>query len=214
MTEASFPSEQETLQPEYATRLLERQDMLQLEAQTVLAELELLPFLSRAGTLRQVGSSTLGLMVWRDIDLAVSSPGLSIEDAFEAMRPLYLNSRIKQVRYFNQSGPFNLTGQQVYERYYFACLYDAYMGNEWKLDISFWLGYDVHPEPVHDALEQRLTPELQLTILWIKDIWYQLPTYRTEVYSTDIYDAVLEHGVRTPAQFDTYLVAHGKPARC
>ncbi len=210
MTNTSSP---DTLQPEHATHLLQRQNTLQHEAQTVLDELELIPLLSKVGTLRQVGSSTLGLMVWRDIDLAVSSPALSLEEAFEVMRPLYLNAQVKQVRYFNQSGPFNLTGAQIYERYYFACLYDTDMGNEWKLDISFWLGYDQHPEPVQDALEQQLTPEMRLTILWIKDLWCQLPTYRTEVYSTDIYDAILNHNVRTPAQFDAYLAQHGKPTR-
>ncbi len=92
MTNPPSPPQQETLQPEHATRLLQRQDTLQREAQTVLAELELVTLLSKAGTLRQVGSSTLGLMVWRDIDLAVSSPGLSLADAFEAVRPLYLNA--------------------------------------------------------------------------------------------------------------------------
>jgi hypothetical protein len=203
----------ETLQPEYATQLLQRQDILQREAQTVLDKLELMPLLSKVGNLRQVGSSTLGLMVWRDIDLAVSSPALLLEDAFEVMRPLYLNAHVKQVRYLNESGPFNLTGQQIYERYYFACLYNTDVGNEWKLDISFWLGNDLHPEPVQDALEQQLTAEMRLTILWIKDIWYQLPAYRTKVYSTDIYDAVLQHNVRTPAQFDAYLARYGKPTR-
>jgi hypothetical protein len=207
------PPDPETLEPEYAAQLLQRQDILQREAQTVLDELELVPLLSKVGALRQVGSSTLGLMVWRDIDLAVSSSALRLEDAFEVMRPLYLNARVKQVRYFNQSGSFNLTGQQIYERYYFACLYDTDAGNEWKLDISFWLGYDLHPEPVQDALEQQLTPEMRLSILWIKDIWYQLPAYRTEVSSIDIYDAVLQHNVRTPAQFDAYLARHGKPTR-
>jgi hypothetical protein len=33
------------------------------------------------------------------------------------------------------------------------------------------------------------------------------------VLSVDIDDAVLEQGVRTPAEFDVYLVARGKPAR-
>ncbi|HLJ35585.1 MAG TPA: hypothetical protein VKU38_18160 [Ktedonobacteraceae bacterium] len=62
-------------------------------------------------------------------------------------------------------------------------------------------------------MKQQVTPETRLAILWIKDIWYQLPTYRNEVYSTDIYDAVLQHGVRTPREFDRYLVERGKPAR-
>ena len=44
-------------------------------------------------------------------------------------------------------------------------------------------------------------------------VWHRLPAYRHRVLSVDIYDAVLEQGVRTPAEFDVYLVARGKPAR-
>ncbi len=177
---------QEMLRPEQAAQLLQRQSALQDEAQSVLEELDLVRLLSAAGTLRQVGSSVLGLMVWRDIDLAVSSPGLAIERAYELMRPLYTHPRVKQVRYLTQRSPYN---------------------------PSFWLGEGIHPEPVQEALEQQLTPETRLAILWIKDIWYRLPTYRHEVYSTHIYDAVLQYGVRTPGEFDGYLVRQDKPTR-
>jgi hypothetical protein len=204
---------QETLPPEQAARLLQRQKMLQDEAQIVLKELDLVKLLNASGVLRHVGSSALGLMVWRDLDLTVSSPGLSIERAYQIMHPLYIHPRVKQVRYLNESGPFNPTGLQLHDRYYFAVLYDRAAGSEWKIDISFWLADGIHPEPVHDALEQQLTPETRLAILWIKDSWYGLPVYRHEIYSVDIYDAVLQHGVRTPAEFDSYLARQGKPTR-
>lgn len=203
----------EVLQPVQAADLLRRQELLQAEAQSVLAELDVVQLLTSAGSLRQVGSSVLGLMVWRDIDLAVSSPNVSIERVYEIMRPLYTYPRVKEVRYFNQSGPLNSTGLQIYERYFFMVFYDTTAAKEWKIDISFWLGEGIHPEPIHDAIEQHLTPETRLAILWIKDMWYQLPLYRTEVYSTDIYDAVLQHGVRTPTEFDRYLAQRGKPTR-
>lgn len=99
------------------------------------------------------------------------------------------------------------------ERYFFMVFYERPGQAEWKIDISFWLGEGVRPEPLHDAIEQQLTPETRLTILRIKDAWYQLPAYRNEVYSTDIYDAVLQHGVRTLAEFDQYLAERGKPTR-
>jgi hypothetical protein len=44
-------------------------------------------------------------------------------------------------------------------------------------------------------------------------MWCRLPTYRNQVYSVEIYDAVLAHHVRTPTEFDVYLIEHGKPAR-
>ena len=202
---------QETPQPEQDEQLLQRQRLLQDEAQIVLKELNLVALLSAGGVVRQTGSSALGLMVWRDLDLAVSSPGLSIERAFEIMHPLVTHPRVKQVRYFHQSGPFKLIGLD--ERYYFMVFFDLHEQAEWKVDISFWLGGGIHPEPVHEAIEQQLTPETRLTLLRIKDAWYQLPAYRSEVYSTDIYDAVLQHGVHTLAEFDQYLVERGKPTR-
>jgi hypothetical protein len=192
-------------------QLLHRQRQLQDEAQRMLEELNLIELLSQAGVVRRTGSSVLGLMVWRDIDLSISSPGLRIEGAFELLHPLLTHTRVKQVRYFHQSDHFKLDG--VDERYYFMVFYAPEDQVEWKLDISFWLGEGIHPEPVHEAIEQHLTPETRLTILQIKQVWYQLPAYRSEVYSTDIYDAVVHHGVRTPTEFDQYLRDRGKPTR-
>lgn len=206
-------SEQETLQPGRVAQLLQRQQALQDESRQVLEELNLPALLSAGGVVRQVGSSVLGLMVWRDIDLAVSSPGLGIARVWETLQPLYTHPRVRRIRYLNESGSYNSTGLQIDERYYFGVYYDTNAGNEWKIDVSFWLMQGIHPEPVHDAISQQLTPETRLAILWIKDIWYQLPMYRNEVYSTDIYDAVLQHGVRTPGEFDKYLAQRGKPVR-
>ncbi len=205
--------EQETLQPERITQLLQRQQELQDESQRVVKELNLLELLSDAGTLRRVGSSVLGLMVWRDIDLAVSSLGMSIVRVWETLQPLYTHPRVRRIRYLNESGSYNPTSLQIDERYYFGVYYDTATSNEWKIDISFWLMQGIHPEPVHEAVAQQLTPETRLAILWIKDVWHQLPAYRNEVYSTDIYDAVLQHGVCTPGEFDRYLAERGKPSR-
>jgi hypothetical protein len=56
----------------------------------------------------------------------------------------------------------------------------------------------------------RLTPKIRRTILSLKSLWFEHPSYRHVVYSTDIYDAVLEHGVATPEQFERYLRERGK----
>jgi hypothetical protein len=58
---------------------------------------------------------------------------------------------------------------------------------------------------------RRLTPETRLAILWIKDAWYRHPSYPDVVSGMDIYKAVLEHGVRTPEQFGSYLSRRGLP---
>jgi hypothetical protein len=202
---------QETQQSEQDELLLQRQRLLQDEAQSVLKELNLIELLSAGGVVRQTGSTVFGLMVWRDIDLQVSRSELSIERAFEIMHPLLTHPHIKQVRYLHQSDHFKLAGLD--ERYFFMVYYERPGQAEWKLDISFWLGEEIRSEPLHDAIEQQLTPETRLTILRIKDVWYQLPAYRVEVASTDIYDAVLQHGVRTLTEFDQYLAERGKATR-
>jgi len=196
-----------------ADQLLQRQDMLQNEAQTVVTELDLVRLLSNDGPVRLHGSSVLGLMTWRDIDISVSSPRLSIERAYEVMAPLLTHPRVRQVRYLNESGFFNPTGLLRDERYFFMVLYDSGAESDWKIDISFWLEEGVRSEPIHDMIEQKLTAETRLIILRIKDVWWRQPSYRQEVSSVDIYDAVLQHGVCTLDEFDQYLVERGKPKR-
>ena len=193
--------------------LLQRQATLQNEAQAVVQNLDLVLLLSKAGVVRVHGSSVLGLMTWRDIDISVSSPRLSIERAYEVMMPLLTHPRVKQVRYLNESNSFNSTDLPRDERYFFMVLYDSGAESEWKIDISFWLEEGVRLEPIHDMIEQKLTLETRLAILRIKDVWWKQTSYRQEVSSVDIYDAVLLHGVQTLDEFDQYLFERGKPTR-
>ena len=203
----------EMLTPEQAAKLLHCQEALQAEVHTVLAELHLMELLTSIGQVRRVGSSVLGVMVWRDIDLNVSAAGVSIDLILETMRPVFAHPNVKRMRYLKEVGHFNPTGEQVHDRHYFGVYYLPSTGVEWKIDISFWLCSGEHPEPVHEALARQLTAEKRLVILWLKDIWCRLPAYRDQVYSVDIYDAVMAHGVHTPTEFDVYLAARGKPTR-
>ena len=200
------------LQPSYAAELLRRQEDLQAEAHTVLAELDLMALLARAGHPVLVGSAALGLMTWRDIDVEVYCNRWSADHALETMRPLASHARVKKLRYSNESGQLRSAG--LPDGYYWGVRYYTEAGDEWKIDVWFFPA-DV-PRAERDPLQTipaRLTPEIRLAILWIKDVWHRLPAYRHRVLSVDIYDAVLEQGVRTPAEFDAYLVARGKPAR-
>ncbi len=204
----------DSLETGQATALLDRQATLETEAAALLAEWDLFRRLRLVGQAELIGSAALGLMVWRDIDLMVMAPELSVAGAFAALDPLITNPRVAQLRYLNQSGPFNETALPEDERYYFAATVRTDDDAEWKLDISFWLA-DRTPRELSylDEMKRRLTDETRLAILWIKDAWHQLPTYRTSVLSIDIYDAVLEHGVRSPRGFEIYLGERGKPTQ-
>jgi hypothetical protein len=198
----------------YALELLRRQDALQAEARGVLAELDLVQLLSRAGRVEQVGSSVSGLMVWRDIDFTVLCRDLTPERAFAAIHPLLTHPRVTKVDYRNQTGhraPPVIRGD---ERYYVATYWETAGGDEWKFDVSFWLT-DAPRDylPYTERLKRQLTDETRLAILWIKDIWHRLPTYPDEGGAFDVYEAVLRGGVRTPEQFDAYLRERGLPGR-
>ena len=183
---------------------------LEREGRHVLIDLKLMAHLAAVGDVAQIGSSTLGLMVWRDLDFSVISPGLSAERLSQVMSSFVAHPKISQVRLLNERGSFNPTGLRQDERYYLAVHYIE--GKvEWKIDISFWLCDVPRPEVKYaESIRKKLTHETRMAILWIKDVWHRLPTYRREVGSMDIYTAVLDHDVRTPTQFEAYL-AKAKP---
>src|SRR3954470_10208473 len=112
----------------YAQELLRRQDALQAEARGVVAELGLVPLLSRAGRVEQVGSSVSGLMVWRDIDFGVLCRDLTAARAVEAIRPLLTHPRVTAFDYRNQTGhraPPVIRGD---ERYYVSARWETAAG--------------------------------------------------------------------------------------
>lgn len=194
------------LDPTYAAELLQRQDLLQAEAREVLAELSLMPYLSQLGQAEQVGSSVSGLMVWRDLDVGARCPGPSADRVFETLRPILTHPGVHEVLYQEETGPRSPSGWPQDQRYYFVIRYTTPAGYSWKIDVSVWLTDAPRNQLRYlEYLARNLTDETRLAILWIKDVWHQLPVYPAEISGIDIYTAVLDHGVRTPEQFAAYL---------
>ena len=193
--------------------LLHRAELLQAEAAKVIADLELPALLVQVGYVEHLGSSVSGLMVWRDIDFAVRCRDLTLGRAWDALRPFLAKPRLMRLNYWNETGERSPTGLPADERYYFVTYYETEAGDEWKIDLTLWLSDAPRPHLGHlDDLRRRLTDETRLAILWIKDVWHRLPVYPEEVSGVDVYDAVLEHGVRTPDEFAAYLRLRGLPA--
>ena len=194
----------------YAARLLERQDTLQAEANRLVEQLDLSTMPGRAGRFERLGSSVSGLMVWRD--LGASCGRLSPERAWETMVPLAAHPRTTRLYYSNELGRLAPPELRGYGRYYFVAHHETGPGDEWKIDVSLW-SPESPPGPLAHAeeLRRQLTPETKLAILWIKDVWHQVPSYPDQVSGMDTYDAVLKHGVGTPEQFGRYLRQRGLP---
>ncbi len=118
-----------------------------------------------------------------------------------------------RVRYLNESGRFNPTGEARDERYYFALFYAPDQGESGRSIFPFGsMTFRVRKSRIWRTMQRsNLTSESRLAILWIKDVWHRLPAYRTQVVQAmDIYDAVLKHNIRTPAGFDQYLAERGE----
>lgn len=203
------------LDAESTRRLLKRQARLQREAQDVLADLGLIARLESVGRPMLVGSVVSGLMVWPDIDFNIVCRDPRPGSITDAMRPLFDHPALRRLSYHNETGAFNSTGNVRDEGYYVGLRYHA--GGDpdnamWKIDCWFLPeGAPREEAALLARLERELTDETRLAILWIKDAWYARPSYRDTVLSVDIYDAVLDHGVRTPAAFAAYLRERGKP---
>lgn len=210
-----MPEPDDRLDAESTRRLLERQGRLQREAREVLADLGLIACLERVGRPMLVGSVVSGLMVWPDIDVNIVCRDPRPGPIADAMRPLFDHPALRRLSYHNETGAFNSTGNERDEGYYVGLRYHD--GGDpanamWKIDC--WLLPEGSPRPEVDllaCLKRELTDETRLAILWIKDAWHTRSSYRDTVLSVDIYDAVLDHGVRTPADFAAYLRARGKP---
>jgi hypothetical protein len=208
MTDGSLVPSLPGLDPSLALDLLVRADALAAEAASVVAKLGLLEHLGTYGEVVQLGSSISGLMTWKDIDFSVYTPGLTAEGIWTVLRPYLIDERLEAFTFRSFAGTRNPTADPTQERYYVVLHLEAFPGAVWKIDISLWLNASKAFQAVEtEQLRRRLTGETRLAILWIKDIWRAKPEYPQVVGGVDIYRAVLDHGVRTPAEFDRYLAA-------
>jgi hypothetical protein len=184
--------------------LLRRQAELQAEAAVLRMDLGLDRHLSRHGRVMGVGSAMLGLMVWRDLDLTVVCQTLDVGRIADTGAVLARHERMREVRFRNDIGVWN-TDPQYPDGVYLGLDCRSREDQRWSVDIWFVDEPDRQPDLAHARdLPARLTPETRAAILLVKDAWAGRPEYGKDVTSWDIYSAVLDDGVRTPADFDEW----------
>jgi hypothetical protein len=197
---------------EMADELLRRQDELQSEANAVCSDLRLDELLSGAGQPVRVGSSALGLMVRRDVDITVICAELDPATA-EAVAGigarLALHQRVRQVRFRDDTGHWN-TDPGYPDGLYLGVDYRCAPGRDWNLDIWFVDEPGRQPDLAHlTTLAPRLTPDARIAILRIKQA---CADRGASVRGIDVYRSVLDDQVRTPEQFEQSRSAD-QPAR-
>jgi len=198
------------MSPASDAELLARQSLLQAEARALLADLDMASQLADFGPLLVTGSFVSGLMCWRELDVMVLvGSHFSPQDVLRLLQRVA--ERITSLRYSDERGPRCPTGQARDERYH-VCLTTDRAGHSWQIDLSLWL-HDLHRNVTrwHEELRETITAEQRAAVLRIKDAWHLRPCYPDQVGGLDIYTAVVDHGVRSPRQFATWLVHRELP---
>ena len=163
--------------------LLQLNEAIKKEADTMLHEKGLLDLLRSFGTPHVSGSYALDLMTWRDLDIY-----LEVEE-------------LKENRFFSLGGQLASLPDGLY--------WGIYLGNErkgaWKIDI--WAVHSAECKRLLDycaAIQGKLDEQKATQILAIKSRCWQDPEYRRSYSSMDIYTAVLEEGIRDYEGFERY----------
>ncbi|MER5785533.1 hypothetical protein ABT104_28045 [Streptomyces mobaraensis] len=185
--------------------ILAEQQALQAEADEAVGDLGLAGLLAKCGEPVRVGSSALGLMVRRDIDITVVCPDLGAgapKAVADIGAALAVHDRVRQVRFRDDTGHWN-TDPMYPDGLYLGVEYRSAAGREWTLDIWFVDEPDRQPDLAHvRALPPRLTDAHRVRILRIKRALAARPGDGTPGY--DVYRAVLDHEVTTPEEFDAW----------
>ena len=184
--------------------LLARQDALQVEAEAVLDDLDLIARISGIGRPIRTGSSVLGLMVARDIDVTSLCPDLVVGPIWEAVAPLALNAHIPRLGFRNDTGRWN-TDPRYPDGLYWMIDYVSDGGVKWNLDLWFLHEGTTQFDLIHlQTLPPRLDREARIAILRIKTDLYERPP-AARIPSYRVYEAVLDRGIRTPVEFRRHI---------
>ncbi|MFS8148507.1 hypothetical protein [Rhizobium sp. BR 249] len=188
---------------------MEAQRRLQAEADEVVQALQLDALLGDLGQPIRVGSSAMGLMVRRDIDITVVCPRIDAQalEAFTAIgaRLMRMTERVVAVRFRNDSGKWNQEPEKYPDGLYLWLSVRMPDDMMWTIDIWLVDQPDRQPDIAHlKTLMPRLTDADREAILRIKGALAERPQNAGTVSSTLVYEAVMDHGVRSLAAFEIW----------
>lgn len=189
--------------------LLEAQRQLQVEADAVVALLRLDELLADIGHPTRVGSSAMGLMVRRDIDIKVACAKLDAValEAFAGVgaRLMQMTESVVGVRFRNDTGKWNVEPEKYPDGLYLWVSVQAPDRAMWTIDIWLVDKPERQPDLAHlKTLMPRINDTDREAILRIKSV-LAAPPYETEkIPSALVYEAVMDHNVRTFSEFESW----------
>ena len=188
---------------------IEAQALLQAEADDMVRALDLQSLLSPLGRPIRVGSSAMGLMVRRDIDITVVCAKLDARalEAFSgiAARLMQNSTNVESVRFRNDTGVWNREPAKYPDGLYLGLTVRAQNQAVWTFDIWAVDQPGRQPDLAHlETLLPRLTDEHRRTILQIKQVLADRPK---SAPSALVYEAVVDHNIQTVEQFEQWCRA-------
>lgn len=194
---------------------LEQQKALQEEADRVVELLHLDTLLADIGQPVRVGSSALGLMVRRDIDITIICTDLGADTltAFAALgsRLMVMDRHVLAMRFRNDAGRWNADPAAYPDGFYLGLSVRAEDGRDWTLDI--WAVDQPARQPDLNHLQTippRLSDRHRQIILALKQALSTRPKGDDVPQSAQIYEAVLDHGVEDLAQLEAWFAGRAK----
>ncbi len=191
--------------------LIDSQKQLQKEAATIVELLGLEAMLTGIGRPLRVGSSAMGLMVQRDIDITVVCDSLdgSTLRAFAEIgaRLMPMDKYVTGVRLRNDTGVWNVDPASYPDGLYLGLSVRAPDRAEWTFDIWAIDRPERQPDLAHlRTLLPRITEAHREVILTIKHaLANRRQTGESRVPSTLVYDAVVDEGIGDIVGFEKWL---------
>lgn len=194
--------------------LLDDQRLLEEEADQVVELLQLEALLTNIGRPIRVGSSAMGLMVRRDIDITVVCENLFSEKraAFiqAGAKLMSMDRYVVSVRFRNDTGVWNTDPASYPDGLYLGVSARTSEGIGWTLDVWAVDQPERQPDLNHlRTLLPRLDDDRRKTILLIKQALAAAKSCSSEskIPSAYVYDAVVEDGVGSVEQFAEWLAS-------
>ncbi|MEO8685813.1 MAG: hypothetical protein ABI414_13355 [Devosia sp.] len=191
--------------------LFDQQMALQQEGDRLVELLHLDTVLADIGQPVRVGSSALGLMVRRDIDITIicASLGPDTLARFAAVgaRLMGMDRHVLAVRFRNDAGPWNADPAAYPDGLYLGLSVRAQDRHDWTLDI--WAVDQPARQPDLNHLRTippRLTDRHRQIILTLKHALSTRPKGVDVPQSAQVYEAVLDHGVQDLQQLQAWFI--------
>lgn len=189
--------------------LLAKQSKLQEEANEMVRALDLDSLLSAIGMPARVGSSALGLMVRRDVDITVICEALD-QRTHKAIANLgaeiSMHELVRSVSFRNDTGRWNKVPEEYPDGLYLGLACQDAISQDWTFDIWFVDEPERQPDLKHiRTLPSKLTSDAREAILAIKTALGDEPAKYGTISSFQVYDAVLNNGVTDITAFDDWL---------